>query len=231
MAWKKTKTAKKTKKSYKPKFKKQNPVRNLNMVVAGKGFPKKMIMTHKYFETFDIATTSGATQNYQFSCNGLYDPNITGSGHQPYLFDQMSLIYNSYTCIGAKATFTISPSTGSPSNASVALWINDDTTVNPTLYGLMEQSSSKYRIMPANRHEVQKLSTKWSAKKTHGAGVMANNEIKGVSGSTSGSNPTEQSYFVLSVFPQDLSSTITFNVQVMIEYIAVWTELRDIGSS
>jgi len=43
----------------------------------------------------------GAAGVYVFSANGLYDPNITGVGHQPAGFDELMAIWSEYIVIGS----------------------------------------------------------------------------------------------------------------------------------
>lgn len=38
--------------------------------------------------------------------NGLYDPEVAVGGHQPRMFDQMCLFYQSYLVLGSKISIT-----------------------------------------------------------------------------------------------------------------------------
>lgn len=214
------------KRTYKKKAGKPKVVRNLTTAVVGKGFPKKMIMTHKYFDTFTLTTTAGSTANYNFSCNGMYDPNISAAGHQPMYFDQMGAIYDHYTVIGSKITFKISNRSGN-TNSIVALYLNDDTAVTPTLTSIVETTSSRYKQISAGNLDLHTFGNKWSAKKMFGGSVIANTSLQG----TTTGNPSEQTHYQILVYPTDLSSSNVFDCSVLIEYIAVWAELRDIGGS
>lgn len=218
-----------TKKIYKKKkfVRKPKVTRNLAQVALGQGFPKKMTITHKYFDSFNMTNVGGGTTNYFFSCNSLFDPNFTGAGHQPLYFDQMAAIYNHYTVIGSKIRVTIGAPTATNTNEIVVLWINDDTSVTPSLTALVEQSSANYTILNFANVDTHTLTKKWSAKKTFGGSVLGNDNLQG----TVSSSPTEQSFFQISIFPQDLLSSQAFNVQAHIEYIAVWEELKDIAGS
>lgn len=44
---------------------------------------------------------AGLAATYVFAANGLFDPNITGVGHQPTGFDQLMGLYNEYVVIGS----------------------------------------------------------------------------------------------------------------------------------
>lgn len=200
---------------------------NRSMVRVGLGFPKKMQMTHTYFETLDLQIVGGATVHQQYSCNGLFDPYITGGGHQPMYYDQMIALYSHYTCIGSKIKVTIGNSSSSNTNTTVVLWKNDDIVTTPTLNALVEQTGAKYQIINAGNLDTHVFTNSWSAKKTFGGSVLGNDDLQG----TAGSNPVEQTIYQLSAFPQNLTSTQSLNYQVHISYIVIWDELRDIGGS
>ena len=57
--------------------------------------PQRYITKMKYSEY--VATD--ATGMYRFNLNSIYDPNRTGTGHQPYGFDTMATLYNRYRVI------------------------------------------------------------------------------------------------------------------------------------
>jgi len=59
-------------------------------------FSAKTTRALRYSDYFQLTTTSGAVSTYVFAANGLYDPNITGTGHQPMGFDQLLQFYNHY---------------------------------------------------------------------------------------------------------------------------------------
>lgn len=40
--------------------------------------------------------------SYVFSANDIYDPNVTGGGHQPDFHDALATLYNNYICVGSK---------------------------------------------------------------------------------------------------------------------------------
>lgn len=67
---------------------------------------------------------------------------------------------------------------------------------------------------------------KWSARKYFGGSVMANVNLQG----TSAANPTENSGFTLCAQTVD-GTTDSIGYSIDIEYLAVWTEIKDIASS
>ncbi len=58
---------------------------------------------------FSVTRTTVAdakAQVYQFRTNSLFDPDLTGVGHQPYQFDQLTLMYSRYIVYGLKYSIT-----------------------------------------------------------------------------------------------------------------------------
>lgn len=221
-------------KVYKPWMKKKKYLKkrittNRGMVILGQGFPKKIMFTHKYFQNTLVTSTTGTMANYLFSCNGMYDPDYTGSGHQPLYFDQMSAIYDHYCVIGSKCTMKVLNNSATNGLIACGLMINDDTAVVATgISSMSEQSTaSRPRYITYNSSSPVNLTGKWSARKTFGKNPLANTELQG----TSAANPTEQSYFNFYLQCVDSVSTVSVYIEVMIEYIAIWKEIKDIAAS
>lgn len=191
------------------------------------GFPKQLKVKHRYVEVVNLLSGPGLVKTYQFSCNGMYDPNIPGAGQQPMYFDQLSAIYNHYTVVSSKITVHFAPR--DTNQCTVGVYIEDDTTITPGSANTMcEQSSARYQIVLGSVADVpHTIRNKWNAVQAFGPGTLANDDLQG----SSGANPVEQQYYTL--FVQDLQSTATvsFAAHVTLEYEAVWDELKNIGSS
>lgn len=204
------------------------PIRHLAMVKSGKGFPLKMQMTHKYVQIIQMTNTTGSLATWVFSANGMYDPDITGTGHQPMYFDQMAALYDHYTVIGSKVTVQLTPIASNQAPVIFGCYKNDDSTVTPTTISeLMEQTDSKYQVVNFNANKPVKFTLKWSAKKTFGGSVLGNDNLQG----TASANPTEQTTYTFYTKPMDGASTVGCFANVTIQYIAIWDELRDIAGS
>lgn len=224
------KKPKASKKVYKKKPKAyKKAVINRSLVNVGKGFPKKMVMTHKYNEIIQHYSSAGAVSYYRFVCNGMFDPNYSGAGHQPYYFDQMSAIYNHYTVIGAKITLKIIPQAETQKAFGISLSQNDDAVQTATgLQNTAEQSNGKITLFAGNGTDrIAYMTDKWSAKKTFGGSILANDNLQG----SSTANPTELTFWVIAVQALDLTTTTGAWIDVNIQYIAVWDELKDVASS
>lgn len=198
------------------------------IAVLGRGFPKKMLITHKYTQTNVLSNTAGAINYQTFSANGMYDPDYSGVGHQPLYFDEMSNVYNHYCVIGSKITVRAAGTTSSGTGSNftpvlIALQIHSAATPSQTSpIVLSEQNQAIVRLMGPSQGNAMVLTKKWSAKKFFGKSVLANDELKG----TPSANPVEQSYFTVSTRPVDAVSTTSITLYVTIQYIAVWKELK-----
>lgn len=69
-----------------------------------KSIPRQVYVTLRYYETFSLNPVSGGIAVNVFRANSCYDPNLTGSGHQPAGFDQYIAMYKHGVCLSSKIT-------------------------------------------------------------------------------------------------------------------------------
>lgn len=201
---------------------------NRTSVPVGLGFPKRMVMTHKYCDSLTLTSTLGAIGKHLFNCNGMWDPNSTGGGHQPLFFDQMTPLYNHYTVIGSRMKIRVTPKATNEEAFYIGTWLDDDTVTSniTTFQDIAERSSGKVVLVPANSNNVYRFGNSWSAKKTFGGSILGNDNLQG----SISANPAESTYFGLGI---QTASTATVDAEVLVEitYIAVWDELKDVLAS
>lgn len=65
-----------------------------------------------YAELTSMSNAGFPYVNYVFSANGMWDPNISGTGHQYMGFDQIMAMYAHYTVIGSRIKVTFINKTG-----------------------------------------------------------------------------------------------------------------------
>lgn len=196
--------------------------------LTGTGFPKQLRTKLRYVESGSITTAAGFPGTHQWTCNGLFDPNITGTGHQPMYFDQLAAIYNHYTVL--KSKITVYMINTASTNAFGGLYIEDDTTITPTRSDSMcEQNSSAFRMISSVGQATNPVvfTKSWDAVQAFGPNPLANDNLQG----SSAANPTEQQYYT--VFTGDIaaSAVTSVNLLVVIEYETVWDELKNIVGS
>jgi len=91
-----------------------------------------------YNEVFNIAQAAGTPWTWEYSGNGMNDPNVSGGGHQPYGFDEMSNLYRNYVVTGVKIVLEgaqhIAPTATAPPGAlQISIGHNTLGAVPPTL--------------------------------------------------------------------------------------------------
>lgn len=185
------------------------------------GFPKILKVKHRYCEAVALTSGLGTVQYTQFSVNGLFDPNTSIGGHQPKYYSQLTALYNHYTVTKSKCTVRFTP--GSTHNCKVGIYIEDDTAIAPTTGDSMAEQASAVTSSTIQFATVPvKLSKTWSAVQNFGPNPLANDNLQG----TVSANPAEGQYYT--IFFQDLlgASAVSMVVYVVIEYEAVWDELK-----
>ena len=102
------------------------PVMSPHQKVLG-GFPPEMRVRLKYVDTFALDAAAGSLASYQFDMRNMYDPNVTGTGHQPSNFDRWTTIYNAWTVLSTKV--------------SLANVFNSTSAVQPGTWGFLVSKS------------------------------------------------------------------------------------------
>lgn len=184
----------------------------------------------KYVEDVTLpATVSGSIGTYTFIANGMYDPNLTGTGHQPMGFDQLMAQYNHYTVLGAKIVM-VPNFTSSGSDAMCGINLSGNATfpfISQTQ--IIESKRRNYRRLPKDSHALlPSVSYKFSAKKFFTAkNLLGEDSYKG----SDSTNPIEKAYFHL--FHASLSgvSLGTLNYRVHISYMCMFHEPKAIMQS
>ncbi len=99
-------------------------------------WPTRTVTRLDYTDQFDIVCTSGVLSVYTFNSNGLYDPDQTGTGHQPLGFDQYASQYNRYRVL--KLDFQVSfgnPAVSYSSYRCTVAHVNGSTVPsNPAIF-------------------------------------------------------------------------------------------------
>jgi len=190
--------------------------------VGRQAFPKQLFNTLRYVERASVAVSIGIG-SYIFSCNGLFDPNITAAGHQPLYFDQLAAVYNHYTVL--RSRIKVSPMADSTTMLHT-IYVDDDTSIVASATIAAERPDAVSNAGNANAGRIFPLSLSWDAAKTFGPNPQAQDSLQG----SASANPTEQSYFIWGV--HDYAAT-SYNLNVLfeLEFDVVWDEFATISTS
>lgn len=109
------------------------------------GFPIRKNTVLRYVEDFSLDPGDGSSAVNVFSTNNLYDPNYTGTGHQPMFFDNYSALYSKYKV--NSATVTMVCLSNHIVNTTVADQVNGTTVSQTNLYNANERASRMFILM------------------------------------------------------------------------------------
>jgi len=187
------------------------------------GFPTTQDVTLKYCETVTInCGAAGALGYYSWRANSLFDPNLTGVGHQPMGRDAWSAIYSRYVVMRSRciATYTVA-SSATDAPTGFGLLIHETGSLSGSGSTLMEQGRSVYRVVSSssasNSNSAIRLFAEFDTKKWFGIKDVADNSD--TFGAVVGSNPSQTPCFVTWI--QDLATAAdlpAIYVTVEIEY-------------
>lgn len=182
----------------------------------------------RYTENFQIVPTIRGM--YAFSVNSLYDPNVTGTGHQPKGFDQIMLLYDHYLTMKCnyKITF-INESSTVPCVVGCALsrlttdtysGIDDfsETTNADTHYLNLTGTSSNSKVVKGSVIPHRFLGSK---------NPMGNDRLWG----ETATSPQENLKLHLFVSSADESQNPVIRIIIELSYFAVLREPQNVNQS
>lgn len=172
---------------------------------------------------------TGLGVGYVYSANGLYDPDISGTGTQPMGFDQMMVFYEHYTVFSARIRVTFRNFSTAIAPV-VYIAARGDTTVFTDPLQIMETGNTvSTQLMPANiTGSLKELTMTVRVAAFLGFDdLMDSNVARG----DIASNPTEGVFFHVGAFYNETAAAGTVTFQVRLEYDAVFSEARVITPS
>lgn len=185
--------------------------------VPGRQIPLRLQNKMRFSKVIQI-TLSAGLGSYGFSCNGLFDPDVTVTGIRPLYFEQLMELYTHYSVQSSKLTLQSLTTT----NAHVMVLSIDDDNIGSTAQRMLQQGSTSNAVMTPGG-DPKKISLTWNRGKRYGVGAL---EGAGLTG-TSGLNPTEQNFFRVNI-QEPSGAAITVNVQAVWEADVIFTELKTV---
>ncbi len=197
-------------------------------------FPARVMKRLPYYEaSINMTATAGVIAQYTFTANGLYDPNITATGHQPLGFDTMMLYYEQYTVVASRITVRACGNGAQAVNISVNLSPDTTTLALPDVVenGLITSTvldgrgnggyGTGRRIASLNLGcDVARYFGRRSRQE-----LLDDPNLYG----TVAANPTEQVYFVINTWGfGSFTDNTAVSADVTIEYDAMFWEPRKV---
>lgn len=199
--------------------------RKYNQLIGTSGFPTQLYTKLKYTQTVQLNATSGTISTNVFSGNSCFDPDVSGTGHQPYFYDQLTSIYNSY-CVFASKIHVVAGT-----NSSVDSRVVVRPAIPSTAVGNMDL-------------ECERPNCKCAYIKPEGTAKPLNHFAKSgqVFGSqskkldenfqaASSANPNNRWYWLVAAQATDSASTAVVQATVTITYYVRFFDRATVGSS
>lgn len=212
------------------RYKKRRPRRRRTnqMVLRKSPMPLKFATKLRYVENFTMdAGAGGLAASYVFNAGGLYDPNTTGTGHQPRGWDQLIAMYDHAVVIGSKITFTITHNSSGTVNQICGLALRDGSSTDSDPNDYLESGTVRSGHISSQR-VTRTFKLGYSPKRFLGRSKpLADSTLKN---SVSG-NPSESAYF--HCFTAGLGGTNATRVDctAVIDYLCVFIEPKDVAQS
>lgn len=202
--------------SRKKRVVRQNRMRML--VVPGTFMPDRL-RTKLWYDFLQYPLMAAASSGaLNIGGNDAYDPDRSGSGHQPMGFDQLTSIYDRYVVTGSRVRITL---LSTDKGITLGLIPSTDTGTPSSLNNLLENPYSKHLAIPSSYPCV--LNHSFSSAK-----------IWGVSESTIiqddtyharyNASPTRPWYWLVKAGTFDGSTTATVYVNIRVSYIVEFYE-------
>lgn len=198
--------------------------RMVNVNTSLKPFAQRYITKMKYSEN---VLTSTLSPFYRFRLNGLNDPNLSGVGHQPHGYDQLSVLYNRYRVIACDWTIHAYPTTGSNPIRVAAQPSND--IVSPTgVADIVESPRTKWMVAVVGG------SSPCLKGRTYLPSLVGRNKQQYMADdryqSAVGADPLEQG--ILSIFTENLDGTgAACNLVITLNYTVEWFDVKQLAQS
>lgn len=96
------------------------------------GLPDRYECELVYFDRYSFSHTVGSQGNQQFRLNSLFDPDYTGTGHQPMGYDQITPLYHQYCVLDVKVDGEVFIPPGYLSALDYAFWCDAAYQLTPT---------------------------------------------------------------------------------------------------
>lgn len=196
------------------------------------GFPDRIKIKLKYADTLTYTVTSGVAVYNQWRGNSLFDPDYTGTGHQPYGYDQWTAFYSQYRVYGS--SIKVQPIIeGSGSSGAISCWTAAWPSVSSTLpsYPYPLEETPYCRTKYFNYYNTLKLSTHYmSTAKIYGQSRKVIDAEDNYA-STTASNPNNGWFWTVVGGTADESTSSSFRMNVILTYYVEFYSRKYISSS
>ena len=213
----------------------RRPKKIRSKATAGKSlsFPTNKIVQLRYATEVQLVDSVGGVLDlHAFRANGIYDPDVTGTGHQPLGRDQWFQFYNHYKVISSKISVVFNPIAIDSAAVPVVIgaYLADDISVPTAWSTLVESGRGAYATVPMLGSDQIKrtMSTRFSSNTFFKGQGINQSQL----GAAENNDPTEQAYYIIWCQSGDQGSTFDpLRAMVVIDYLVEFSEPKDLVAS
>lgn len=192
------------------------------------GIPDRLSVKLPYSDTL-LLTTSTVPSGYTLR-NSIWDPDLTGTGHQPFMRDQWATLYNRYRCYGFAYEMIFENTSASSAMFAVAPFNHTGAPSSMTLS--WEKPNNTHGVLgPAGSATAQKRITGFLSAAQALQVTKQRFNIDDIYSSAIGSNPSHHGYLTISTQAVDKISSVTVQVVFHLTMYATLYERATVGLS
>lgn len=181
--------------------------------------PNKVFCRHKYVSEWSASPSTTVTTHLT-NTNNMFDPNETGAGHQPYLRDEMAVLYSYVEVVYCTIKSTMLPNPSNTEPVYVGQLVanaNDSVPAGGAIDAWKEHPRSNFKLVPVQSYSDRKYSLYKKTSNRKWVKDKENNEV------AVGQDPAERVVHVLWMASYDSTTTCTVEVSQVITYYAIWS--------
>lgn len=197
---------------------------NVNRALAP--IAQRYITKMKYSQVIATDATLGS---YKMNLNSIYDPDFSGTGHQPYGFDQLASLYNRYRVISCGYRINLAVVSTGPSIMLTAMPSNQNVTAG-TGSEIRENPRAKYITQNPGGPSVTLRGKTYlpSLVGRNKAQYMADDRYQALVTA----NPQEEAYLNIQTFAPSTDLPLgSVAVQIVMEYTVEFFDIKALGQS
>lgn len=196
-------------------------------------FPDKLFVKLNYSDLYTGTSTTGSVINQQFRGNSVFDPDRTGTGHQPYSLDQWAAMYGTYRVHASSIEIRMLPTnttTIQTANWQMSVYPAANYTAGDTPIVVTELPYAKSKI--GNVYDTDKMLIKhyMSTAKIFGVDKKAIGVEDNYSALIS-ANPVDTWDWVVDFCTADQATTSTVLFQAKLTYYVSFEDRKTIAQS
>lgn len=200
------------------------------------GMPLSRVANIRYCTQGVIGCQEHVIGYYNVRANSPYDPEYNAGGGQPLGWKQWTNLYDQYVVLGSKITAYISykeQNTIDNPPMAVGIYLSDDPKIPYVDWqGLVEARKGTFRMMAPMQAAPVKVMSKYSAKHFFNVSDVKDN-LKMI-GAPVNADPDDEAVYIIwgnTTGTHEATESVALNVNIIIDYIVLFSEPKDLARS